>query len=154
MYVHDFIQPVGPMVSFLVWRRIERKTTHAVNFDLLHRIYNFNGVWVLIFLSLSCNLVLWCELNKNSQSFLFIFVFQYWAIKRKATWQSWIWWLAVDQGWRFFFLNQQNQDSFDLNQIFFLFKSIFNFVFLSNHPTPLEVNQINSAQCLRVANSN
>ena len=30
----------------------------------------------------------------------------------------------------------------------------FNFLFLSNHPTPPEVNQSSSAQCLRVDNSN
>ena len=61
----------------------------------------------------------------------------------------------MNQGWRFFWFKKkiEKSDLFDLNQIFW-FKLIFLIFFLSNHPTPLEVNQSNSAQHLRVANSN
>ena len=40
-----------------------------------------------------------------------------------------------------------------LNQIFFFWIKI-NFLKISNHLTPLQVNHSTSAQCLRVANSN
>ena len=55
------------------------------------------------------------------------------------------------QGWQFFwffFLKIKKKKS----DLFFWFKSIF--FPPSNHPTPLEVNQSSSAQCLRVASSN
>ena len=52
------------LLSFLysaVWRQT---TKHDVTFDLLYsKIWNFNRVRVLIFLSLGCNLLLWFELN-------------------------------------------------------------------------------------------
>ena len=47
----------------------------------------------------------------------------------------------------------KKSDLFDLNQIFLIWIDFFDF-FLSNHQTPLEVNQSSSAQHLRVANSN
>ena len=53
-----------------------------------------------------------------------------------------------------FLKESKKSDLFDLNQSFYLNRFVLFFFFLSNHPTPLVVNQSNSAQRLRVANSN
>ena len=52
---HDFATSLGFHLYNAVWRKT---TKNAWTFDLLHeRIWNFNRVCVLIFLSLSCHLL-------------------------------------------------------------------------------------------------
>ena len=83
------------LVSFLysvVWRKT---TKHTVILDLLHnRILNFTRVYVLIFLSLSCSLVLWYELMKSSETFCCVFQYQTVGRGNQHGGQSRIWWLA------------------------------------------------------------
>ena len=132
MYVHDFIPPVtvGPIVSFLVWRRIEKNNTRCkfwFTVGLLHRrIYNFNGVWVLIviFLSLSCNLVLWCELNKNSQSFFVYFCFPILGHKKESNMAVMNMMTCSWPGLAIFFKSTKSRFIW-FKSDFFLFKSIF-----------------------------
>ena len=60
---------------FFLYGAVWRKTIKpAVTFDLLHtKIWYFNRVCVLIFLSLGLNLVLWYELNKKLRDILLYF---------------------------------------------------------------------------------
>ena len=90
LYAHDF----APLLGFLLYSVVWRKTTkYAITLDSLYnRIWNFTWVCVLIFLSLSCNLVLWYELKKK-----FWDIWLYFPIpdcgERKPTWRSRVRWL-------------------------------------------------------------
>ena len=59
----DFAVALGFLLYSAVWRKT---TKNALTFNLLRgKIWNFNQVWVLILLSLSCYLVTWYELIKS-----------------------------------------------------------------------------------------
>ena len=85
-YTHTIWQH---LLVFFLYSTAWRKTTkNALTFDLLHgRIWNINWVCVLIFLSLSCNLVLWYELNKKLRNILLCFPIPSRA-KKKPMWRS------------------------------------------------------------------
>ena len=81
-------------LGFLLYSSVWRKTTKKrKSFHLLYgRIWNFNWVCVLIFLSLSCNSMMWYELNKVMEHF---FAFPNTVLcEQKTTWRSQAQWLA------------------------------------------------------------
>ena len=62
------------LVSFLYGAVCRKTTKSTVTFDLSYsKIWNFNLVCVLIFLSLARNLALWYELNKKERDILLYF---------------------------------------------------------------------------------
>ena len=71
LYASDFALLLGFLLYSVVWRKT---TKQAIILDSLRdRILKFHlSVCVLIFLSLSCSLVIWYELNENSGT-LFVF---------------------------------------------------------------------------------
>ena len=73
-YTHTILS--RSLVSFL-YGAVCRKSRKSAYFDLLYsKIWNFNRVCVLIFLSLGRNLVLWYELDKKIiETFCCIFLY-------------------------------------------------------------------------------
>ena len=89
---HDF----APLLGFLLHSTVRRKTKkkHAIFFYSSHkRILNFTWVFVLIFLSLSCSLVLWYELYEKLWDILLCFPMPDNGA-RKPPWWLRVWWLA------------------------------------------------------------
>ena len=92
LYAHDFCP--APWFSFLYGAVWSKTTKPAFSFDLLYsKIWNFNRVCVLKFLSLGRNLVLWYELNKKVTRHFVVFSYAR-TCKRKPTWWSQLGWLA------------------------------------------------------------
>ena len=74
---HPYAHDLTPLLGFLfVLRGMEKNNKTCCYFDLLYsKIWNFNRVCVLIFCSLSRNLVLWYELNKSNETFCCILLY-------------------------------------------------------------------------------
>ena len=91
LYSHDFARLLGFLLYSLVWRKT---TKHSIILDSLHdRILNFTWVCVLVFLSLSCSLVIWYELNEKFWDILSCFAMPD-CEARKPTWRLRVWWLV------------------------------------------------------------
>ena len=80
---HNFATPLG----FFVRRGIDKNNKIRCN----TLIFFISGLCVLIFLALSCNLVLWSDLYKKLRTILLCFSIPV-RVKRKPTW----WWREYD----------------------------------------------------------
>ena len=96
--VHVYMSTILPslLVFLFVQHGIKKNYKQRLNFrftswkDLILQL----SVCVLIFLLLSCNLIMWYELNKKWRNILLCFPIPCHA-KRKPTWLSRVWWLAT-----------------------------------------------------------
>ena len=69
LHAHDFAKSFGFLFHSAVWRQTAK---NAITFDLMEG-FEISSECVLIFSSLSCNLVMWYELNKKLWNNLLLF---------------------------------------------------------------------------------